>query len=194
MPFCMHACSFKGQTRHEHMQAAQAPVRLADRERIQRNFATTALRTALDDLNRRLLPLLCNGDTVVDFAQGAGLWLPALKRLCQQEGLVSAPGSALILPLPDGRMRQSLLRSVQRINGRAFRSGVPVGSFHGNWFLEKRAGQLPAGDTLIVGLSAPAQLVDKFLRHATIFRPRLLILVLPAVKVGAHLLGALLTR
>ena len=31
---CLSACSLKGQTRHEHMQAAQAPVGLADRERI----------------------------------------------------------------------------------------------------------------------------------------------------------------
>ena len=40
-------------------------------------------------LNEFLLPHIHNGDTVVDFSCGANVWVPMLKNMCLEAGIVS---------------------------------------------------------------------------------------------------------
>ena len=49
----------------------------------------------LKEVNRRLMPFVRPGDTIVDFSCGENTWMPMLKEMCLRDGWVmSLPGPA----------------------------------------------------------------------------------------------------
>lgn len=103
---------------------------------------------------------LHDGDTIVDFSCGANAFVPLVKKEGAKQGLT--------------------------LKGRAFDiiTSQNLEDFERSSWMDTRRGQLPPGDTLVIGLNPPFgknnQLARKFMEHAADqFRPRVIVLIVP---------------
>lgn len=102
---------------------------------------------------------LHDGDTVVDFSCGANAFVPLVKQEGAKQGLSISGCSFDII-------------TSQNLDGFQRRS-----------WMEVRPGDLPVGDKLVIGLNPPFgknnMLARKFVKHAAVFWPRVIVLIVP---------------
>ncbi|KAK9814428.1 hypothetical protein WJX72_005780 [[Myrmecia] bisecta] len=125
-----------------------------------RHFTKTPL---LQQVSHRLLDYMRAGDYIVDFSCGANEFVPLVKREALLAGFA--------------------------VNGRSFDILAPKNMedfVQMSWFDVKHENLIPgdtSGDRLVIGLNPPFgkdnALANKWVRHAAIFSPRIIVLIVP---------------